>query len=99
MTTQLEATTASNALSEPEYWIPAVGMVIEGQTVMEFHRTQERIKGDTFATWGILTKRENEFHEFAVLQLIARPEGWSMGHGNYFHTYEEAIEFYNERVK
>lgn len=99
MTTQLEAVTASNEATEPEYRIPTEGLVINGATIVRFKKMRERIKGDTYATWVVLAERgPEEFDPYVVWNLIARPEGWSYDQGDYYKMLASAERKYEQRA-
>jgi hypothetical protein len=98
MTSQLEAVIASNEATEPEYRIPTEGLEINGAKIFQFKKTRERIKGDCFASWVVLAQRENEFHQFAVWNLIARPDGFTFEGGDYYHSLLEADAQYVKRT-
>ena len=109
MTTQVEAVLYSNESTPPEYRVICEGLPMEYDddkwvVIRDFHKTRERVKGDTYAMWHVLCERdfldgdEVVIHPYIVWTLIARPEGWSFNGGDYCSTYEEAEEIYKSRL-
>lgn len=46
------------------------------------------------ATWKALCiRQDNPFHPYAVWTVVARPEGWLAGHGHYFVTLTEGMNY------
>lgn len=67
-------------------------------TVVELTKLTERVVGDCFATWiAVCVRSDNDFHPYAVWQVVARPEGFSAGSGNYARTLQEATKYYHNR--
>jgi hypothetical protein len=63
-----------------------------GATVVKCTMVTMRVAGDVFASWKALCVCGGEnYHNYAVWQVVARPEGWHTESGYYFHALEDAI--------
>lgn len=76
-----------------------VGTAIKASaTVVKCEKKFDRVVGDCFATWlAICYDNANPIHPYVVWTVIARPEGWSAGSGDYRKTLTEAVEAYEAR--
>lgn len=53
---------------------------------------------DAYATWLVLCLNpDNQFHPYAVWTAYDRPDGWTMGNGDYCRTLPEAVTAYEGR--
>lgn len=53
---------------------------------------------DAYAWWLVLCFRPNDpFRKFVVWEAYDRPEGWGLGHGDYYATLNDAVKRYEER--
>lgn len=105
--TQVEAVQQSNLDSPSEYWVVCEGLDITDHnadiavTICDNTKLYERVKGDTYATWlimGNITRDCGEpRHAWGVFMLTARPTGWSLHGGTYYHSEVEALAGYRER--
>jgi hypothetical protein len=67
-------------------------------TVIACTKRYDRVIGDTYASWvAICAKRPDDYHPYVVWNVVARPEGWSAGNGDYCTTLVSATEYYTER--
>jgi hypothetical protein len=57
----------------------------------------ERIPNDSYAHWITICFKAQEYHPYVVWNVIARPEGFSSAHGDYYFTLEEALIQYKKR--
>lgn len=57
----------------------------------------ERIPNDSYATWIALCVKDTEEHPYAVWHVVARPEGFSAGNGDYCSSIDRAITIYKNR--
>ncbi len=56
-----------------------------------------RIPGDSYARWIAICHKEGEYHPYVVWDVVARPEGFSAGSGDYCSTLEQALTIYKKR--
>jgi len=69
-----------------------------GGVVIECERRGERVVGETYASWKALCfLPDNNYTPFVVWTVIARPEGFSAGNGEYERTLEDALPTYQNR--
>lgn len=67
-------------------------------TVVACTKVCNREIGEVYATWvAVCVKSADDYHPYAVWSIVARPEGWSAGQGDYAFTLKEAMEFYESR--
>ena len=57
----------------------------------------ERIPQDSYAHWITICFKAQEYHPYVVWSVIARPDGFSSAHGDYYFTLEEALIQYKKR--
>ena len=57
----------------------------------------ERIPNDSYAHWITICFKALGYHPYVVWNVIARPEGFSSAHGDYYFTLEEALIQYKKR--
>jgi hypothetical protein len=87
-------TTTDQALNE----LSAGSKINNEATVIACHKIRERVVGDTLATWvALCVKSADDYHPYVVWTVVARPEGFSAGNGEYAFTLAEGIEFYEKR--
>lgn len=60
-------------------------------------KTADRIPGDSYATWVAICHKDGVHHPYVVWQVIARPQGFYAGAGEYCFTLEEAITIFKNR--
>ena len=80
---------------------PEVGLVLTNSNnalVLAYHL--RNLAGDgLYASWTVLCHLPNDnYSRFAVWTLVARPEGWSAGHGDYYGTLSHAVRGYERRA-
>lgn len=87
----------TNALHE--YDELRIGDVVGDTKRMVFAYTQlnERIPGDSYASWITICHRDTELHPYVVWTVIARPEGFIAEQGDYCSTLREALDAYSAR--
>ena len=67
-------------------------------TVVACTKVSHREIGEFYASWtAICIKSVDDYHPYAIWNIVARPEGWSAGQGDYAFTLKEAMEFYEKR--
>jgi hypothetical protein len=77
----------------------SVGSTINGKaTVIACNQVLSRVVGETYASWvALCVKSVDDYHPYVVWTVVARPEGFSAGNGDYAFTLAEGIEFYEKR--
>lgn len=66
--------------------------------VVQCQKRHDRVVGDCYATWiAICFLTNNPLHPYVVWEVVARPEGWSAGSGDYRKTLTEAVDAYEAR--
>ena len=77
----------------------SIGTVINDTAlVVRCQKRFDRVVGDCFATWlAICFDVANPIHSYVVWEVVARPEGWSAGNGDYRKTLIQAVEAYENR--
>lgn len=84
-----------------EYRVLEKGNEVEGHKVLRCNRLTERVVGDCYASWIALveTTNANDYHKYATMVIVARPDGWLAESGRYFvgGDYEKAYGDYERR--
>jgi hypothetical protein len=76
-----------------------VGTIINASAVVVMcEKKFDRVVGDCYATWlAICNDLANPLHPYVVWTVVARPEGFVAGNGDYRKTLTEAVEAYEAR--
>ena len=78
--------------------LQAGSTLTNGATVVVCTKIRDAVPNDTYAVWIAVCVRDGEnFHDYAVWNVIDRPEGFVAEQGDYRHTLTEAIGCYENR--
>lgn len=65
--------------------------------VIAMTKKNDRIPGDSYASWLAICLKDDELHPYVVWDIIARPQGFVAQHGDYATTLQQAIDYYQKR--
>ena len=76
-----------------------IGTILDnGAVVIACTKKADRVVDDTYASWiAICMKDANDRDPYAVWTVVARPEGFSAGAGEYANNIYDAVTFYEYR--
>ena len=78
--------------------LQAGSTLTNGATVVVCTKVRDAVPNDSYAVWIAVCVRDGEnFHDYAVWNVIDRPEGFVAEQGDYRHTLTEAIGCYENR--
>lgn len=80
-----------------EELIPGTVVGDTGRTVVLCTKRTDRVEGDCYASWVAICYDAEGFHRYVVWDVVARPEGWSAGSGQYTNSLKQAETYYTAR--
>ena len=88
----------SMTTKQPETALTAGMTLTNGATVVVCTKMRDAVPNDSYAVWLAVCVRDGEnFHDYAIWNVVARPEGFVAERGDYRHTLIEAIGCYEDR--
>ena len=67
------------------------------RTVIACTKLADYDPGDSYARWITICHKHDEYHQFVVWDVIARPEGFYAGSGDYVFNLQDAVDRYQKR--